>query len=449
MTSRFTAIPVGSGEAFLLQTTHHGSERVILVDSGNLKNGSPHPLVTKIEKAAPKLTRIDIAVCTHQDRDHSHGFPGFCEDWCASGREIGEFWLPGRWAAAVPEILFDPVGGAERLWRGAVEVAKRLYNPEAKLEPSHQMTHEARMRELANELGINRQFAAALLEGSQEDNPIHGQMYADQLTQAEKTAHSLGVTTSQLDALAISIEESDRSPSAELQYILQNRFWWFQHEHLGKLYRDAIETAKTVSEIVEAAVRWHIPIRWFDFGQFEKDGHAAGGDPGFLEPLSAVEITKPPRGLSDTVFFFCLSLSRQNVESLVFHRPETPAEPSAVFLGDSRLSFGIDAPGAWFPMPKSVPSHAVLVTAPHHGSRVNDVAYQIVRSWLSPSGRDALYVRNGGHHKQKLDAFLKERHRCCAQCRQCSSGRRLSRTIKLSSRGPKWTWPAPRMPKCK
>jgi hypothetical protein len=270
-------------------------------------------------------------------------------------------------------------------------------------------------------------------------------------------ARSLGVNSDELQALEISIEETNHPPSTTLRRMeRQSRrwfdpFWLFTPEvdqaaSAISLFLEALETAKTIAAIAESAVRWRIPIRWFDFGQFEQRKNAAGGLEGFLEPVSAVELLKPPLRVSDETLFLCLRLSQQNVESLVFHRLETPDEPGVMFLGDSRLSFGIDQPKQPFPKPRSLPKRQMLVTAPHHGSRVNDVAYRVIRSWLGDS--TPIYVRNGGHHKQTIMAFLDEPFRCCAQCRHCASSK-LVRTVTLASRKGQWNWRTRRVPKCK
>jgi glyoxylase-like metal-dependent hydrolase (beta-lactamase superfamily II) len=79
MTSRFTAFPLGSGEAFLLQTEQVGKDWAVLVDSGNLSAGIPHPLVAAIDEIDSNLPRIDIAICTHHDMDHARGFRSFAD----------------------------------------------------------------------------------------------------------------------------------------------------------------------------------------------------------------------------------------------------------------------------------------------------------------------------------------------------------------------------------
>jgi hypothetical protein len=442
MTSRFTALPLGSGEAFLLQTEHEGKAWAVLVDSGNLSAGTPHPLVAAIDQIDSNLRRVDIAICTHHDLDHARGFLSFADAWCSTQREIGEYWLPGRWSAAIPAVLFEPLEVAQRIWIGALKVSREFFPREG--EEPRRVTREEGLREAARKMQIDRSFSDL---GVREE-PAE--------TERDRLAWSLGVNSDALQALEISIEETNRPPSATLRHMeRQSRrwfepFWWFapeidQRALANSLFLEALETATTIATIAESALRWQIPIRWFDFGQFEQRNNATGGIKGFLEPVSTVELRMPPPSVSDEALFLCLRLSQQNVESLVFHRLETPDEPGVMFLGDSRLSFGINQPKKSFPMPLPLPKRQMLVTAPHHGSRVNDVAYGVIRAWLKDEVSSPIYVRNGGHHAQRLEAFLKEPHRCCAQCAPC----KLARSLTLVSQHGQWFWPAECVPKCK
>src|SRR6202040_3508542 len=79
----------------------------------------------------------------------------------------------------------------------------------------------------------------------------------------------------------------------------------------------------------------------------------------------------------------------------------------------------------------AAPKHRMIVTAPHRGSEVNDASYGVIRAWLKDDEASPIYVRNGGHRTQRLAAFLKETHRCCAQCRTCAP-RKLARRVTQS-----------------
>jgi hypothetical protein len=454
MSSRFTALPLGSGEAFLLQTEQAGKERAILVDSGNLSRGDPHPLLGAILNAAPGLDRIDVAVCTHQDADHARGFTTFIPAWCAERRHLGELWLPGRWAAAVPLVLSDPNQLAARVFDGAREAAIRLRAAEDE-DPTRSRTEsfEQRLRAAAPLNELVQSFTEVAHEGGSP-----GKTAETDQARSERVAESLGTDLEGLDALRRAVEESERSPGGALRSVrwllrpLPYPFWWLgpglrDGIRAASLFAEAIETAEIIAVIAESALRWNIPIRWFDFGLFEAGRSASGGIAGFLQPLSAVELRRPPRRVSDEMLFYCLRLSQQNVESLVVYRLETNNEPAVLFLGDSRLCFGIESPTSDFPMPEQRAHRQILVTAPHHGSRVNDKAYGVLRGWLSDVGDTPIYIRNGGHHKQTIAGFLNEQCRSCVQCRQCRP-KRPKRRVAVSTSGNGWVWPSRAAPRC-
>ena len=431
MAGKFTALALPSGEAFLLETHHNGRDVAILVDSGNVAKDDP--LVAAVRKASPNRRRIDIAVCTHQDSDHAKGFSSFADAWYSEGGEIGEYWLPGRWAAAVPAILLDPGATQARVFLGALQISSDLDPFLANGEADHASLEEVvRKYALQNGRFEEPNFAeeSVLEAGAEQRNP--------------DLAQSLGLTEGQIASLAAILD--DREPGwCEGAFNIFTGWPLWRDGVVSRamiLARDAIETAKSIYAIAESAAVYKIPIRWFDFGPFEVSKSASGGIRGLLEPVSSVELRRPPSRVSDIVLFLSLYLSRQNVESLVFYRPETAEEPGVLFTGDSRLAFGIGSPGQPFPMPTTVPRRQIIGTAPHHGSRVNDVVYGIIGSWIG-QGNNAFYIRNGGHWKQSLGDYLKQPYRACVKCK----GRHPKpRRVSVKSVG--GVWKTARLPKC-
>lgn len=81
---KFTALEIGSGDAFLLET----GERIVLFDSG----GNKKTIVNLLNKKG--IEKIDLAICSHNDIDHANGFIGLLD----SNISIDEIWLPGLWA---------------------------------------------------------------------------------------------------------------------------------------------------------------------------------------------------------------------------------------------------------------------------------------------------------------------------------------------------------------
>lgn len=85
MSLQFKALGIGSGDAFLIEDEN----KTILFDSG----GSKTKLVKLLKK---KIKKIDLAICSHNDIDHTNGFIGLLE---SSDIDIEEIWLPGLWAS--------------------------------------------------------------------------------------------------------------------------------------------------------------------------------------------------------------------------------------------------------------------------------------------------------------------------------------------------------------
>jgi hypothetical protein len=90
--SRFIAIPVAQGDAFYLER----GEWSVLVDGGRGRAG-----FAAMFQTATKTDGVSLAVCTHNDADHANGILGFLE----AGFRCEEVWLPGRWLAALPDVL--------------------------------------------------------------------------------------------------------------------------------------------------------------------------------------------------------------------------------------------------------------------------------------------------------------------------------------------------------
>lgn len=356
-------------------------------------------------------------------------------------------------SAVIPQILFNPHEVIQRIWNGAIQVSSRI--PSSR-EREGRIGLEEHLRILAKDTEFNFTYSPEEIK-DEEFEPLSTE---SEISRRKKLARSLGIDIDELHSLEISLEESNHSPARifrDLEKKISRTFLPFRanedfpgHELLANIFfLEAFETAKIITSIAERAVNWQIPIRWFDFDPFEKGKKAYGGINNFLEPVNSVELRQPPLRVSDRVLFFCLRLTKQNVESLVFNRVEQDKEPGVMFLGDSRLAFGISKPNKDFPMPNRVPKRPIIVTAPHHGSRVNDKAYEVVRNWLSNSSAFPIYVRNGGHHRQKIFAFLNETDRCCAQCRLCGNSKRIIRTIEISTTDVDWEWPSLAIPKCR
>lgn len=485
MSSCITALPLSSGESFILETDHRSKRWVILVDGGQSK--SRHPKKNGLYKAIRKHCRqikntIHVAICTHRDHDHAGGFPAFIETWLSEGNNIDELWLPGGWSGAVEYALTNPDLLVTMLLEGAIEAASSVGNQSSVVDgnvtlassTSEQESRIASIQARLNDLVMRN-------ESSLNTNNITHATDIEWKAQHKRTgtersrqaAQSWGFSEEDWETIRSDLETSNlhsepltqRAKAYEAVYIdkeIRNNFYKARTPNglppdfrtklkelslARSFYRSAIETAEAIKKISTTAALFNIPVRWFDFTAFEKGVKPNGGIMGFLHPLNAVELKWTKRESNSYSLFLKLTLTEQNVASLVFQRVESKSEPGVIFLGDSRLAFGVDRPKKSFKNHLTQPSRPIVYTAAHHGSRNNDHAYAVLRKWLDSLFNRSIAIRNGGVWNQTLDGFLHIKKRRCAQCYQCHGGS-WSQLVQIHTKGSNWSWPVRKGKKC-
>lgn len=483
MASRFTALPLSSGESFVLETDHNGKRRVILVDGGQSKSEGPkkNGLYKAIRKHCPEIAgMIDIAICTHRDHDHAGGFPAFVKTWIAEGNDIGEFWLPGGWAGAVELALTNPDRLVSMLYEGASIAAYQIGEQQQALEGEIESTSGSYPR--GSDLGSIQSQIYEMCVSTERPVEVSDEVdftrgfpddadFAEDSSRSRQAATSWGFSETDWEAIRSDLETSEihvESLGSRARVYDHLKEGVLVYKGLGEgsgplflgasgkrpvaqlarsLFRSSIDTAEAIRNIASVAAMFDIPVRWFDFAQFEKGTPPAGGINGFMHPVNAVELREVEREMDSSQLFFKLALTEQNVASLVFQRVETNSEPSVLFLGDSRLAFGIASPDKNFKNHLVQPDRPIVYTAPHHGSRNNDRAYLVLKGWLPDLFANCIAVRNGGVWNQTLVGYLDVDYRRCAQCYQCHGGN-WSQLVQLNSEGPDWSWPSDQGGKC-
>ncbi|MFO1495863.1 MAG: MBL fold metallo-hydrolase [Lysobacterales bacterium] len=106
--SRLTALPVGTGDAFLWQD----GGRTTLVDGGQNKLQANH------EIEARSIQKIDVAICTHADADHVDGLLAILRN---PRIRIGTVWVPSRWGNGLHDLIQDPITALHNLARECIE----------------------------------------------------------------------------------------------------------------------------------------------------------------------------------------------------------------------------------------------------------------------------------------------------------------------------------------
>ncbi|MBF0327357.1 MAG: hypothetical protein HQL42_20195 [Alphaproteobacteria bacterium] len=419
MASKFFSLSLPAGEAFVLETeVGNGGSFTVLVDGGENGKDLCAAIDALVVKGGLSSRNLNVVVCTHSDSDHSKGMPDFARRWLRCGGSIGEFWLPGGWSAAFPELLTDPDAFDEKLVQGALEVQRAL----AELGKTDK-------GDLLRGLELDKPPTVRLNLSARIDRDLRHlwrRLRPDVLPTA--LTLDLGMTANDKDSRAKTVRSALGLPAdyrrVRRRSALKKKTVLFALTEAGgkgskPLVGAVDKTVDRIKEIAKAAVAASIPIRWFDFDAFERTRVASGGIPGLLVPMGSCEVTKSPL-VSAAVMYLSLRLTEQNVESLTFLRPQTDLEPAVIFLGDSRLAFGVEDPVEDFPLSGvQPPNRPVLITAAHHGSRVNDRAYDVLGAWLGKALLErCLFVRNGGMWKQRLNRFFRLPQRICARCVQ-------------------------------
>ncbi|MCX2728168.1 MBL fold metallo-hydrolase [Thermomicrobium sp. 4228-Ro] len=339
--SRFIALPVGQGDAFYLETDA-GS---VLVDGGRSAQQLPDLFCRYVRR-----TYVDILIVTHNDSDHVNGILGFLE----SKFEAGEIWLPGRFVQVLPHLVQE---SAESIVLSLLEQAS-LTSPEY-------------LQQLASE----ETDGFTLLE---RYGAIVAQRNPDELLENSESivAEDSGWPPELLDWIT---ERSDLPEFVEpsvytlLLRELFSTFWYHQLLPVHRLLAyTALRAAERIRRIALAAFDRGIPIRWFQYDP----KNPSGGEP-WLQPVSAREISRF-RPVKKQHLFEFLALTQANRESLVFWVPPDGQHGGVLFTGDSRLDC------VTVPAVKSA-----IATAPHHGSKANEVVYEKLFPawWVRSDGR--------------------------------------------------------------
>lgn len=381
---RLVALPV-AGESFLLNR----GGKTVLVDGGH----SSKPLAKELKAYDPEMDRIDIVVCTHADGDHAGGLGNLIDE---SGLEIGEFWLPGQWIDSIEDLLITPRIVADGLVRELDEIAQEF---------PHRQHQE----------GAPDSLAAILDKNAVAERRRHRSNQRNQETPNDRPS------AREFDRLrdeCSDIPEDDKAAKkvfeAARQRVQYRRRRQVIPPDLADYWLGLIKTAESIRAIAAQAIRYQVPVRWFDFESFIRTRVASGGNLRFLEPLNSVEAAPlPQRQLS-----YLAKLSAANEACLAFIAPPDFLKFGVVFCGDSPLGDGPGYNNSFFNSREdSDPCWRYLVaTAPHHGSESNAMAYRHLSSWA----RVITWLRTGGSKKQP-GATFKNYHpneRACSHCPQ-------------------------------
>ena len=384
------ALPV-QGESFLLRR----EGRAALVDGGLPSDR----IANTLRQHVRDVKNLDIVLCTHGDRDHAGGLPNLIDSW--AGR-IDQLWLPGRWVDVIPPLARDPA-------RFLSELVGEL---DAELKAPSDLVRDA-IRDADDEaLPIDRSDIRSTpqsRDAGAADGWFDGvdEAWADD--EPPREPEWFGTLRRAKEELA-SDDDASRAFDAARRKVRRRhkRLTSIVGARIALYWLDLIETAKAIRGIAIAAIRHSIPTRWFDFDGFARKRPASGGIRGFLVPINAVEQAPPPSGLS-----LLAKLTLINQQSLVFFAPPAPSRLGVLFCGDSPLGDGRKFANSFLPALPLL-HWPIVVTAPHHGSESNSVAYVHLNEWA----KCIVLLRAGGSAKQPGPSFLGQHShlRLCAKC---------------------------------
>ena len=421
---KFVALPV-AGDAFLV--LNHNLKRPrptrnILVDSG----GSGKNLAQFLDEHLSPGDRIDIAVCTHADSDHANGFTSLLDEWrklemkkekaaAKAGkaprkikttkktkvRLIGQFWLPGTWCSIVRDVLKDP----EEFANGFYEETKKF----RRLRDEKTMDHESEERErILNADGrddLEEEFEPPS-DSEFTDQPIGKGLEPEWIENARKDFKENGHN---MDDISKAIRSVREKINKEYHPGTPDR-------STGTVLIQLLDAAEKILKIVVSAFHNDVPIRWFDYEKFTSTERPSGGDPKHLVPINSVETCRTFKTYKKVGLLY---LSTANVQCLSFYSPGYPYNPGILFCGDSPMGYEDDCLKPFKP-PKPITSDSVIVTAPHHGSKNNQIAYFHICNQFNPVGPlGKLFWVRSGTKKNDPGQWYREipsQYRICTLC---------------------------------
>ena len=388
--SRFIAIPVAQGDAFYLER----GEWSVLVDGGRSRSG-----FAAMFQTATKEDGVSVTVCTHNDADHANGILGFLE----AGFRCEEMWLPGRWLAALPDVLKPFV-------EVFVELAANVAQVNALSNTEKEQSGLSPIEAYGEDLRGHLDEAPMSDDGPPVGEDGWPEPYVSMLEQAEPW---------------------EVAPWVRLWPPEDWPFFPYRHyqrlDPAGvQLLWSAIDAASRIRAIAIEAFHRGIPVRWFEFATTKPSGGVAA-----LRPINAraVARVRPRVGL----LLDLLALTVSNKESLVFWSPPTDRYPGVLFTADSDLS-GVDL---------SLQLSGAIATAPHHGSEANAKAYVAIAMAMAMQeiSSSVTWVRSDGRYRGRPGQTYRglSSRRLCTLCRLSGSTSPPKQSVHLFTRGGVWT----------
>lgn len=254
MCTKFTALEVGKGDAFLLQNQGWNC----LFDAGQYSN------IIKILKDKG-IHRLHLAICSHNDVDHAKGLIELLKDGSIA---IDEIWLPGYFANIIQFVTEHLIDCEE------IEFIARYKYPD---ELNYQT--DGRDVEFNHSKNENNDKINELLFGN--------------------------------DPLTVPIDNLNDDCYKRLRYCLDCLLCYKSHQ---KSFPHIFKRLERIMEIAILAYKKNCKIRWFE----PIKGCAKNSIDYGLKALNSKEIIRVKKLINLHAFAFAIHLSVVNIYSLVY-----------------------------------------------------------------------------------------------------------------------------------
>ena len=419
MSTRFTALTIKEGDAFLIEDNGWNC----LFDSGK------DELIVDLLRYKG-IDKLDLAICSHNDADHANGFIELLK----SGFQIDEIWLPGLWASVL-QFVKDNCDS-----RGEIVCDNEYYNGELdSLFSNESVSCESFNQGLSfwtemnnsNELEFFCNRLRSISYRCLVSNPeiISNLIDPDLKQQLNNNDYDNDLLEDQLrdyfeeELMDYSNPRQSRRLARKLvNYLILNwkhgvdlRDYTFYRKRED--YREYHEFRQSILLMLEKSIDFKLnkiievaklanscgcTIRWFEPSSTCSKEDI---DYGFVS-LNSSKMCSIKKLKSYLACFCAISLTKENKYSLVFEFTKNDV-PIIRFSADSKIPCQ-----SKYPYPENI-----IVTAPHHGSAANAVVYKKLQ------GDDIVWVRSdtvtGGTGKKPrpCNAFKSMKNKYCLACK--------------------------------
>ncbi len=406
MSTRFTALTIREGDAFLLEDDGWNC----LFDSG--KDGS---IVDLLEYKG--INKLDLAICSHNDADHANGFIALLQ----SGLQIDEIWLPGLWASVLQFVKENGIGDNVIEWDDEFyyEGLESLFSEES-------VSCESFNQELSDWNELPRSDESTRFYERLHDKIVHHIIRSPdilfQLFASNLQNQFMGEDSNKESVVDYIEDQFDCPPyymrrklaryfvkgspffrhlyNTHLDYFIKKE--WDNSNSYKRFFYELNDTLdfklNNIIEIARLARQHGCAIRWLGptsacTKEIIEHGH------GFVALNSKImmHIRKP----KNLMAYFCmLMLTNENKYSLVFEYTKNNV-PVIRFSADSNITCQSVSP-----YPENI-----IVTAPHHGSNANSNVYNQLK------GNDIIWIRSDKRtNKRPCKEFKNQPNKYCLAC---------------------------------